>query len=430
MTLTTKNNNVVSENEKEETKNTEKISNDTNNNKQSNSLDRGLEHINFKSWLFYVGVAAAIKTSILHPLTVAMARKRVLQQDASLRTVLFHPEKIHHNHHHHHHHHHHHPQHHPRCAPSISSPSSSSFFQKIRFVYRGFGIAIWANIVGEVAYFAILEYIRYALEGTSLDWVRTSAGGSAAEFTSLCLCTPCSVVCHRQMTSGFGVASDVKYGAASWTFRDVLFVSADDSNNESNKSKNKPKKIADFRRLFAGFSVALTALPAAAIWWGLYTQVKTGLYSVARKVENNNNNKNSNNDKLFQSSMSIGSTIDNPLINGASGITASVLTTILFNPFNVVRTRMQSGGGGGGEMHHEESSKISEARTSHSSSSATSSTRRPPSAFKIASVMLKHEGPRAFMKGAVVSSWSAALEGSLVSSIYEYTKWLSDHSTK
>ena len=94
---------------------------------------------------------------------------------------------------------------------------------------------------------------------------------------------------------------------------------------------------------------------------------------------------------------SISSSRDNPLINGASGVAASVMTTFLFNPFNVVRTRMQSSSSG-------------------------------QSGLAVARSMMKNEGPRSFMKGVVVSASSAALEGSLLSSVYEYTKWLSDHT--
>lgn len=349
--------------------------------KQTSATDRGLAQMNFKNWLFYVGVAAAIKTSILHPLTVAMARKRVLEEHASLYKVLFHPEKL------------------RKCQEETTCNRSmlervkkASLHQRIRFIYRGFGIAVFANIFGEMIYFAILEYVRYSLEGGKFDSFRNSIGGSGAELVSLTLATPLSVLCHRQMTSGFGVAAQVKYGTAPATFRDVVY---------GGEGTTTTKK-GEYRRLFAGLSVALTALPAAAIWWGLYTTAKEGLYTAAR-----NRNEQRQQSSLSKSSSSsssssptyfssISSSRDNPLINGASGVTASVLTTFLFNPFNVVRTRMQSGSMGN------------------------------QSAVAVARLMLKNEGPKSFMKGVVVSSSSAALEGSILSSVYEYTKWLSD----
>lgn len=369
----------------------------------SSSTDRGLAHIHFRSWLFYVGVAAAIKTSILHPLTVAMARKRVLEEHASLRTVLLNPERIH-------------TCNTTTCRGMLQQMNKASVQRRIRFMYRGFGVAIVANVCGEMIYFGILEYIRFILEGGKLDSLRTSIGGSAAELVALTLCTPLSVICHRQMTSGFGVASNVGYGTAAWTFRDVIHHRSGgaESSGNSSAAAHRTQRSGEVKRLFAGLSVALTALPAAAIWWGLYTQLKLGLYSLARDDTNILTNSSASPSSLSSlssssssssMSMSLGSTRDNPLINGASGITASVVTTILFNPFNVVRTRMQAGGG-----------------------SVPGQPGKQLSGLKIASMMLKNEGPRAFMKGAVVSSWSAALEGSLVSSIYEYTKWLSDHT--
>lgn len=397
-----------------------------NNNKPTTSAtDRGLEHLNLQAWLFYLGVAAAIKTSFLHPLTVAMARKRVLEQPSSLRNVLFRPEKV---------------------LPSSSSllhelsAGNGSMRARFAFIYRGFGVALVANVVGEIAFYAVLEYTRFYLDKSQFDSFKNSVGGAAAELASLALCTPASVICHRQMTSGFGLAADVKYGSALFTFREVV-----NSNSSSSSSPIKNKKSSstskNYRKLFSGLSVAATALPAGAIWWGLYTEVKHGLYTIARanskaeeavnragailekrhlghdektshscsfscdegeqevsvptttnQIRNGNG---SNNNNSSSSSMGVTSVKDNPLINGTSGIIASIITTALFNPFNVVRTRMQAVGSG-------------------------------QSGLAVARQLMKAEGPRAFMKGVVVSSSSAALEGSIVSSIYEYTKWLSD----
>ena len=107
--------------------------------KQSSATDRGLAQMHLQSWLFYVGVAAAIKTTILHPLTVAMARKRVLEEHASLYKVLFHPEKL------------------AKCNEEttcnkgmLERIKKASIHQRIRFIYRGFGVAVFANIFGEM----------------------------------------------------------------------------------------------------------------------------------------------------------------------------------------------------------------------------------------------------------------------------------------
>jgi hypothetical protein len=298
----------------------------------------------------YLGMAAAARTVCLHPLTVAMARKRVLTQRSPIFDVL-------------------------------RAPPGSTTTDAIRFVYRGFGVAVFANIFGETLYFGVLEYVRHHLEGSRVDAVRDPLGGFGAEFCSLALSTPFSVVCHRQMTAGFGIVADVKYGSALATVRGVT--------------------TNGYRGLFAGFNVAVTALPAGAMWWGIYSQSKHFAYSRIRLHDNAADtsaasSSSSSASSSSSSSMTLSSTRDNPVVNGACGLVASVITTIVFNPFNVVRTRIQASGGG--------------------------------SAVLVARSILKNEGASAFLKGAVVSSCSAAFEGAIVSSIYEYTKWLSDHT--
>lgn len=275
-----------------------------------------------------------------------MARKRVLSEPASVRTVL--------------------------SSPVVGA----SLSQSIRFAYRGFGIAVFANILGETLYFGVLEYIRHILTKSRMEPVRDSIGGFGAELSSLVLTTPMSVVCHRQMTAGFGVARDVEYGSVVKTARIVTSYGH------------------QMHRLFSGFAVAMTALPAGAIWWGIYSQSKHVAYAYLRQSD----------DILAAAavaggappSMTSASTRDNPVVNGACGLVASVFTTLAFNPINVVRTRIQSVGGG--------------------------------AAVKVCTDIFRKEGARGFFKGAGVSCCSAALEGTVVSSIYEYTKFLADHT--
>jgi hypothetical protein len=93
---------------------------------------------------------------------------------------------------------------------------------------------------------------------------------------------------------------------------------------------------------------------------------------------------------------------DNPVINGLAGVAASTVTTTVYNPVMVVRTRLQ---------------------TAQASAGGISSRVRIGS---ICSELLRGEGWRGFFKGTTVNVGIAVVDGLLFAFLYEFTKLSSD----
>jgi hypothetical protein len=165
------------------------------------------------------------------------------------------------------------------------------------------------------------------------------------------------------------------------------------------------------RCFYAGFGVALcTNVPSGAVWWGLYGATRGHFYDLAarwNRAKHNNQSPHSphaNGAGAATGGFGITSTTDNPVVNAAAGCVASIVTALLFNPLHVVRTRQQALPGDDG---------------------------RPQRARAVLRTLLRSNGGlRNLYKGAGTAAALAALEGTIQSSVYEYTRWLNDRSRK
>jgi hypothetical protein len=332
----------------------------------TSSLTRNISHLDQMRWMQAVALSALLRTMLQHPLNVALARKRIHRRFVTLRAVLGESYAV----------------------GASAAGARRPFWAGVRSMYRGFGVCVVGNIIGECLYLAILEHVRHKFPSDS-SVVRDAVGGATGDLASLVVLTPLSVVCNRQMTAGFGMASNLAYESAPAVVRRLAAGPS-----------------GALRGLYAGFVASLYVVPASAIWWGSYGVIKSAAYSSATPYLSRVPS-----ERLPAALESLKSTSDNPLLNGFAGVTAALVTTTVTNPFMVVRTRMQ----------------VLDENAAAAQRGTTWLTRRSRIA-RVCNDLVLHEGYRAFFKGLRVSASVAALDGLIFSSIYEFTKWFSDRT--
>jgi hypothetical protein len=344
---------------------------------RTTSLTRSLRHLDMLTWMTYIALSAAVRTVLQHPLNLATARRRVHRDNnVTVRGVLR-------------------DTYNEAFRASAQSSAAVRRARAVRAMYRGLGVAIVGNVVGECAYLGTLEVIRehFPVEHAT---VRDGIGGASGDALSLVLCTPLSVLCNRQMTAGVGMAADNKYEGAAASARTVVGSGAQ----------------RRLRGLYAGFGASLYVLPASATWWMSYGAVKHAMYGAVVSVAGANNGDQQAGASGIVSFLS--SSEDNPLLNGAAGATASLVTVGVFNPFTVVRTRLQVLAGSPALA----ASELEHAGTWYGRSAT----------LRVCADLLRHEGPRAFWKGTSANVLMAVVDGIIFSNVYELTKWYSDHT--
>lgn len=335
--------------------------------KETSAVNRNLRDLNVPTWFSMLAISATVRTAVLQPLNIALARQRTQTGTVTpTRTIL---------------------------GEMFSNGG-------VRNIYRGFGAMLAGNIIGEVVYLGVLEEVKYALERNGVTQAqRDAAGGVSGDLAAFALCTPLGVVATRQMTAGFGMAEGNKYQSASAVARGMW-------NNGTSATV-----VHRVGNLYPGALASLMMVPASGVWWALYGQTKNVYYSALEKLDVLHDEKTVAHKALdssphpgaaFQVLLSSNwfmSSKDNPLVNGAAGITASALTALLYNPVTVVRTRLMV---------------------------ETSSDHAVTALWKRGRDLVANEGVRGFYKGARVNVVASVLEGLLFSTAYELTKLSSD----
>lgn len=252
-------------------------------------------------------------------------------------------------------------------------------------MFRGLGVCVLGNVLGESSYLLTLEAVREYLPAYVHTSQRDFMAGVSADAVALALCTPLSVICNRQMTAGFGLANENVYKNAVGTLRDVT------------------SQRRGYLNLYAGVSVGLLMVPAGGMWWGIYGYSKATLYALGAPFLKDDRDEKRKGDgkgpleRIFDTRW-LRSATDNPLINGVAGTLASAVTTTIYNPITVIRTRMQ----------------------------ATNSDSASGRIRKLCRELVQREGPSAFFKGTSVNVSAAVLDGLVFALLYEMTKLGSD----
>ena len=327
-----------------------------------------------------MATSSFVRTTITHPLQLAVARKRVTKEAAA--PSLFRIVKE---------------------AYSGNAASSTGLVSGIRNIYRGYGVALLGNVMGEISYLWTLEAVREELRHSSaLVDSRDVVAGVAGDCVAVLLCTPLGVVFSRQVTAGYGMTTANHYRPAASTFAECWELNQSSSSAGVTRSLRVQRGL---RGIYAGVSAGAAMIPASGVWWGLYGQVKHLFYALAAPILRDPAHQSTADGRVSLVSTNwLLSSTDNPAINGAAGVVASVLTTMLYNPVMVVRTRLQT----------------------LPVVALAEGVKRRRRVHEICSSLVKEEGYRGFFKGSTVNVGVAVLDGLMFSFLYELTKLSSD----
>jgi hypothetical protein len=350
------------------------------------AVTRSLDDLHLPTWFGLQAVTISLRTAFLHPLSMAASRKRISHApDTSVRRVL----------------------------SEARQGGADGSRGGVRGVYRGFGVAVSGNILGEIATLWVVEAAKQRLltlygcdpHNPSAACVHSAQAiaGMCGDLASIALTTPLSIVCDRQLTARYGMAKGNPYQNAVQTFRTVLCGASPPGTRVSWR--------LGLGNLYAGAPASLAMLPAAGVWWSSYTEAKFRLYQwlgpwfrqFQAKSGRHSEIEHSGVRALGDTNWLISST-DNPLINGASGIIASALTSFVFTPLVVVRTRLQV--------------------------TAPNPDSKQWRITQIAGRLFREEGLRGFYRGTFMNIAMAVLDGLAFSTLYEINKLGSDKALR
>lgn len=364
------------------------------------AVTRSLDDLHLPTWFALQSVTIGIRTALMHPLSMAASRKRVSDSpNVSIRHII--AESY-------------------RGGGGSSDGvqrTSGTYSSGLRNVYRGFGVAATGNIVGEIAALWVVEAAKQkillwngcdphnATEACSAHSASAIAG-MCGDLASIALTTPLSIVCDRQLTAQYGMAKGNRYEGVVGTFRTVYRGSGDGGAKVSLR--------AGLGNLYAGAPASLAMLPAAGVWWTSYSEAKFRLYQLFGPIIsahfNDDSRRRSNPEFEHNGVLALADTnwllspSDNPIINGVSGVFASALTSFLFTPLAVVRTRLQITNPEPGNKQ-----------------------------FRMIQVVRKlfaEEGIRGFYRGTSMNVAIAVLDGWAFSTLYEINKLGSDRALR
>lgn len=178
-------------------------------------------------------------------------------------------------------------------------------YEGVRGLYRGYFASLLGLISGQL-YISSYEMVRGQLHGYSTE-VKGLVGGACATLIGQTITVPVDIVTQHRMMQG-QVRQWTKGGGA--------------KKSKAVSSLAIIQKILNHegpRGLYKGYTVSLvTYAPGSAMWWSFYS----GFYRIG--VEHG---------LLEVSPM--------PLVQAGSGVMAGLLTSILTNPLDVLRTRYQ-----------------------------------------------------------------------------------------
>ena len=194
---------------------------------------------------------------------------------------------------------------------SIYKGTIDAFFKIIKHegvkgLYRGFFVNSMGLISGQV-YIVTYELLRSRLHGYRTEMKGLLAGGGATLFAQT-ITVPIDVITQHRMMSG--QVRTVKKLEKGWT-TPKLPSSVDVVRNIL--------KARGPRGLFQGYTISImTYAPNSALWWSMYGG-------------------------FFQRSADYGLTqlLPLPLVQACSGMLAGLVSSILTNPLDLIRTRYQ-----------------------------------------------------------------------------------------
>ncbi|KAK7196780.1 Mitochondrial carrier protein [Novymonas esmeraldas] len=404
----------------------------------TNAVTRNFSDLHAPTWFALLSANIGLRTLLFHPIQLAISRKRVTRESTpptllGLVLASYRGGRT-------------------SAYGATCKAGQYNFGQGgIRGCYRGVGAALLCNLLGETSYLFTLEAMKEYVARTGSGPAPLSAadaatphfveerlfaassysaavGAMCGDLVALLLVSPLVLVCNRQMTAGYSMAAANAYTSVPHTFRTVWGL----HQRAGSGGGGRPWRAERLRRglsgAYQGLSAGLLRIPSSGCWWGLYTKSKEALYTYAAPTLAAWGEQAREADPVSTAAPTsvwrrnwLLSPTDNPLLNAAAGVVASVCTTLLFNPIAVIQTRQQS-----------LPPRFWEERVA--AGDATSRP-RPPTwrsslpfrrVYHVANDLVRKEGVRGFLKGAPANVSVAVLDGVIFTLLFEFTKLGSD----
>jgi hypothetical protein len=315
----------------------------------TSSCSRTYEHLDYKSYIGYCALFSGCRAAVYHPMTIALTRKQGLTDYGSLSTR--------------------------EILRNLTKTEGGTIA-----LSTGLVASVLANSCSEIINSGLFECLRAELPFQS-ELSRDAAAGYTSDAACRFVYTPLLLVANRQMT------------------QTARLMSADAARSTVPLADNGLRSVVSnvyrtdgprgfFRGLGATIGVGCTW---SAVWWPMYAQSKKMLYATVAP-------------HLPAADSAVGRYLpawaidrtDNSLINAAASMITSGSTAVIFNPFLVVRTRVQV------------------------DSSPDTSMR------KVCRQVYREGGMRGFFKGTTLSVSACVVDGVLAATCYEWAKFLAD----
>eukprot|EP00658_Telonema_sp_P-2_P031308 TRINITY_DN23462_c0_g1_i1.p1 TRINITY_DN23462_c0_g1~~TRINITY_DN23462_c0_g1_i1.p1 ORF type:complete len:271 (+),score=40.11 TRINITY_DN23462_c0_g1_i1:290-1102(+) len=250
----------------------------------------------------------------------------------------------------------------------------------LRGLSTGMAAYVGGTAISEGMYLGMFEYLREHLPVES-DPTREAASGYMADVGCRLVHIPLMVIAYRQMTTPFTATSNK---------RGLFAVGA------------SVFKEGGCKSLFAGLGMTLMiGCQWTALWWAMYTEMKKGMYSwqsTRLSYYHNRYVASTPQDNSWGRSVldSVLSPTDNIAINATASAAASASTAVVFNPFLVIRAKIQS----------------------QSQTTLLQATKQ----------IYGQSGVMGFFRGTTLSISLCVVDGVLATTSYEYAKLWSDKS--
>ncbi|KAL7545221.1 hypothetical protein ACHAWF_008580 [Thalassiosira exigua] len=262
-----------------------------------------------KSRLYSIGtVMYSALTVALHPLTVAKIRRQVLKNGES---------------------------------PSPTKSPSGSFLNNVGQYYRGLGVVVSLAIPARIIYISTLEYSRELVD-TNARRILLNPPSALATYNKemlglLPLVTPFS----GGVAGGMAAVSSQLIVVPMDVISQKLMVMEDSVFREKGTAMKVARSIVQaegWQGLYKGFGLSIfTSLPAGSIWWATYAGCKDQLNKyVDRDVG----------PTRYDALRSLPAVAQQSIFQVISAFSAAVAASVLTQPLDTIKTRLQVGNTG------------------------------------------------------------------------------------
>ncbi|EGG18534.1 mitochondrial substrate carrier family protein [Cavenderia fasciculata] len=263
--------------------------------------------------------------------------------------------------------------------------------------YRGFINCEVGYLSSKMVYFGCYEQSKQYLKNNNFGHTSSYISGALAELSSLAIWVPFDVTTQKCQIQG----KTNKYVNAYEIFKQ--------SYNERG-----------VRGLYRGFGATIIRnVPYSAIWWGTYEHSKDILHKIDIRAKLGLPQRSttqylavSENDHEVEN--------EDPVVHMFAGFTSAVISTVLCNPFDVIKTRLQTGSY---QSIINNQTTTTTANVSNNATSSSSSSRwsiiRHSHFLQVFTDTIKREGVKALWKGIVPSLITSAPYSMISIIVYE-----------